>query len=297
MTMMKRILLALTLLLSIIGVGYVPTLTTPAAAGTVQAINIANAITDFHRTTSSGTSPMGFSITFGPNVYAGYVLHLEDYSSNSFLPAYLVQNVHYRLTNDDLQSGADLSAHLAAAGWVAPGSTDSVRASVYTTSPNAVGALYIYPTGLSPTDPAGHRYWKLTFQTGPNVLRSMEMATTIGGADAAGGRTYSTVPTSAGTAVSGPCTNFKLLCYFDANTGTIGALDTNTSGYPAAIIIDFSSNIDLHQLRLVSGSQSFGGPAAFTFAYSDDNITYTTVVTASGLTWNAVSDETKTWSW
>jgi hypothetical protein len=331
------------------------------SAGTVSVIDIdlSNAIVDFSRTSASGVVPMTWSLTFGSNVYAGYMTRWEVAASNSFSETTNLQDVYYQLTDDDLQPGVNLSSALAAAGLgatvtgsisgttltvtavsqgtltvgqaisgtgvtagttitalgtgtggtgtytvsasqtvsstditAAVGPTQYIRLTVFATSPNGIGHTYTYPAALTPTDPAGHRYWKYTVTAGSySILRTIAVATTVSGTDIAGGRTYSYTPSN--------CENiggaFDSDQWFDANTATAGGFDTNTAALPNAVTIDFGSAVDLHELRLSHYSPTAFPPSAFTFAYSDDNSSFTTVVSPSGLTWT--SDEIKTWSW
>jgi hypothetical protein len=257
---------------------------------------IPSAITAFSRTSSSGDNTSAFgmqiSITFGSNVYAGYMTRWEVFSSSTLVDANRTQDVYYRLTDDDLQAGANLPATLLANGFTKMGATSYLRVTVFTTSPNGIGYTYTYPTTLSPTDAAGHRYWKYTVTSGSySVLRSIIAATSIGGADAASGQTYTYTPSNCQSTSGSNQSSF----WFDGNDETAGSFDTNTAPLPNAVTIDFGTNVDLHELRLKQYSPSPFPPSAFTFAYSDDNSSFTNVVSASGLTWS--SDEIKTWSW
>jgi hypothetical protein len=123
---------------------------------------LTNAITDFHRVSLSGVTPMTWSLTFGSNVYAGYMLRMETFSSGSLLDAaHRTVDFHYPLTDGDLQSGAALRATLLAAGWTDPGATEFVRPTVYTTSPNGLGYQYVGPV-ISPTDATVAMTWSTT---------------------------------------------------------------------------------------------------------------------------------------
>jgi hypothetical protein len=139
---------------------------------------------------------------------------------------------------------------------------------------------------------SGHRYWKYTVTAGSySILRSIMAATTVSGTDVASGKTYIYTPSNC-QAIGG---TFDSAHWFDSDDATAGSFDTNTAALPNAVTIDFGSAVDLHELRLKASGTSFP-PSAFSFAYSDDNSTFTNAFSPpSGLTWT--SDEIKTWSW
>jgi hypothetical protein len=137
--------------------------------------SIPNAITAFSRTSASGDNTSAFgmqiSITFGSNVYAGYMTRWEVFSSGTFLDdAHRIQDVYYQLTNDDLQAAANLPATLLANGFTKMGATDYLRVTVFTTSPNGMGYLFIFPTAISPTDATVAMTWSSTDKFGTITL-------------------------------------------------------------------------------------------------------------------------------
>jgi hypothetical protein len=144
--------------------------TRSAATAATVAIDLTNAITAFTRTSASGVTPMTWNITFGAKVYAGYMTRWEVFSSGSIMDnTTRVQDVYYELTNDDLQSGANLSSGLAAAGLTAPTATQYLRPTVYTNSPNGLGYSYVGPA-ISPTDAVVAMTWSATDKFGTITL-------------------------------------------------------------------------------------------------------------------------------
>jgi hypothetical protein len=131
-----------------------------ASSGTsaVTDINLTTppAISSVTRTSASGDNTSAFgmqvSIAFGSNVYAGYMLRCQVWSTGIFDDDHLVQDIYYELTNDDVVSGANLPANLLAAGLTKIGATQYLGLTVYTTSPNGVGYSYTYSPPISPTD-------------------------------------------------------------------------------------------------------------------------------------------------
>ena len=153
--MIKRILLALALAFAAVG-------QTAAVAAPVTNISLSNAITSLTRTSASGVTPMTWSITFGSNVYSGYYIRAQVFTNSTMLVAERTQDVIYQLTQDDLQPGANIQAVLAAAGLTAPGATEWLHISVFTTSPNGLGFLYADTVPISPTDAAVPMVWSAT---------------------------------------------------------------------------------------------------------------------------------------
>lgn len=144
--------------------------TRSAATAATVAIDLTNAITAFTRTSASGVTPMTWNITFGAKVYAGYMTRWEVFTSGSIMDnTTRVQDVYYELTNDDLQSGANLSSALAAAGLTAPTATQYLRPTVYTNSPNGLGYSYVGPA-ISPTDAVVAMTWSATDKFGTITL-------------------------------------------------------------------------------------------------------------------------------
>jgi hypothetical protein len=247
------------------------------------------------RQTASGVTPATFQIS-GPE-YEGDNLRVMRFNSSDALQRTTILPITdvatgspFTITMDSItdQIGTIAATDYFKFGW---------ETADYATGPQGPSSgIASSLTTVGVSDPAGHRYWKFTLRSGSfAILRAIETATSIGGADNAQGRTYTYSPASAQSVGGGtPSSN-----YFDGNSTTLGALDTNTSGVPASITIDYGINVDLHELRLVSDSHDYSGfsPSDFTFAYSDNNTAFTNVVNVSGITWNATTDETKTWSW
>lgn len=112
------------------------------ATSAAAAISLSNAITSFSRSSSSGTVPMTWSIAFGSNVYAGYMTRWQVFLNSTMLSSERLQDVNYQLTGDDLQSGANLQANLAAAGLGAS-VTGSISGTTLTVTAVASGTLTV----------------------------------------------------------------------------------------------------------------------------------------------------------
>lgn len=195
--MIKRILLAFALAFASIG----PTTTVPAApapastyaiaalaapaatnaiatlAAPVANINLANAITALTRTSSSGVTPMTWSIALAANVHEGDYLHIFVYSDGTL--STLTQSVRHRLTNADLQTGATLN--LAADGLTAPTATQYLKAAIETTSPLGLGYSYTFATAISPTDAVTAMAWSATDKEAGITLSNGNLTASHGG--------------------------------------------------------------------------------------------------------------------
>lgn len=173
---MKRILTALALFASIFTATMVPR--APASAVPVTQISLTNAITALTRTSSSGVTPMTWTVSFGSNVYAGYGVRARVFSTSA-MTGTPSQDVLYTLTNDDITSG-NLSAGLAAAGLTSIGATEWLHLAVFTTSPNGLGFYYADAVPISPTDAAVPMVWSVTDHRSGMVLSNGNL--TIGSA-------------------------------------------------------------------------------------------------------------------
>jgi hypothetical protein len=121
-----------------------------AATPAVTDISLTNAITALSRTSSSGVTPMTWSVTFGSNVYEGYTLRAKVYSDSGL--STLVQDVAHVLTGPDMVASATID--LASDGLTAPGATDWLQLGIEATSPHGIPYSYTYGTPISPTDAA-----------------------------------------------------------------------------------------------------------------------------------------------
>lgn len=166
---------------------------TPASSLTTAAvalIDLTTAVTAFSRTSSSGTTPMVWSLAFGTKVYAGYMLRMQVFTNSTMLDAERQQDVHYRLTNDDLVPGVNLQATLAAAGLTDPTATQWLFPTVYTQSPNGLGFLGSATDPISPTDAAVPMTWSSSDHKSGMILSGANQTIGVGSAGTwAGART------------------------------------------------------------------------------------------------------------
>lgn len=261
---------------------------TPATIGTISGA----------RTSASGVLPMTFDLT--ATVYDSDMWELRVLASDGVTELY---NGFKGIAEAELTS--PFNVDLTGATDPAPMPPIPVLGANDTLSIRLVSGDWMGDLGatgvasnwlsFSPTDAAGHRYWKFNVTAsasglGPN-LRELKTALTGGGANTATGRSYSW---SSGANPSG---TFAASHLFNGIDGDVGGWDGSTFGFPQWVIIDFGVNIDLHELKLLSHTSFMTTvPTAFTFASSNDGVSFASpVVNVSGLTWTA--DEIKTWSW
>jgi hypothetical protein len=270
--------------------GYTSPAANPSAnTAAVTDIDLTSAITAFTRTSSSGVTPMTFSVTFAANVYSGYQLRARVYSDSGL--STLLQDVSHELTGAEIAGGA---LDLAGDGLTAIGATDWLQLSVFTTSPNSIFHEFVYPDAISPTDVVGgYRYMKFN-ATALNGwyhmrLREFEVAESIGGANIASGKTY-----TFSNEIALPDSVASVRMFDNDIAGTMGVI---ADPGPFSVIIDFGVAVNPVQIRLHShGDYDTAAPNTFTLSLSTDNVTYgSPVVSASGVTWTP--GESKTWSW
>jgi hypothetical protein len=105
------------------------------------------------RTSSSGVTPMTFTIGLGSDVYAGDFLHIQVCTDSLFAVENITQDIYHLLTEADLQAPLtiDLSDSTPAA-FVAPGATDYMRVYVEATTPQGRVVLSPVSDSISPTD-------------------------------------------------------------------------------------------------------------------------------------------------
>jgi hypothetical protein len=233
---------------------------------------LTNAITAFSRTSASGdntpTLGLDFSITFGSNVRAGYMLRLETFSNGALLDAaHRIQDIRHQLTNDDLQSGASLTSALVAAGMTKMGALEWLRPTVYTTSPNGPGYEFVSDTLLiSPTN-----------QTIPMVFSS----TNIYQALIVGGTSNLTAQGNAGSGIRAALVNRPL-----ASTGKYYIEFNCPNGSIAVCLYDASADITKNVF-----DEQFGGTAnAHAAGYLSSGLTDFNGSSTSGLTAEVAGD-------
>lgn len=140
------------------GVGTSSTTSNSAATSPVVDRDLTNAITAFSRTTVSGFTPMGFSVTFGPGVYQGDIFRFNVFSDSGLSTE--TESIGHVLSYDDLQPGAVLD--LASDGLTAVGATDWAQVGVEATSPHGTPYSFTYPDAISPTDASVAMTWSAT---------------------------------------------------------------------------------------------------------------------------------------
>jgi hypothetical protein len=235
-------------------------------------IDLTNAITAFSRTSASGdntpTLGLDFSISFGSNVHAGYMTRWEVFSNGALLDAaHRTQDVHYQLTNDDLQSGASLTSGLVAGGMTKMGALEWLRPTVYTTSPNGLGYEFVSDTLLiSPTN-----------QTIPMVFSSTNIYQSI----IVGGTSNLTAQGNAGSGVRTALVNRAL-----SSTGKYYIEFNCPNGSIAVCLYDASADITKNVF-----DELFGGTAnAHAAGYLASGFTDFNGSSTGGLTTEAAGD-------
>lgn len=130
-----------------------------SATSAATQIDLTDAVT-LTRASASGAA-LAITMAFGANVYGdgSYFIRLQECANTVFAESSLVQDVDYRLTDDDLETGAPVPASIAAAA-AAVGLTNYVRIVLYTTSPNGMGFRDISET-IQPTDAPPTAQWSV----------------------------------------------------------------------------------------------------------------------------------------
>lgn len=152
------------------------------------------------------------------------------------------------------------------------------------------------------SDAAGSRYWGFLVSATSNgfgpILRQIETATSVGGANNATGRISIYIP--AGCQIDNGGGHFDSSHFFSGTPmdGYEGQLDAS-GGFPVMVVRDYGANIDLHELRLIDHSDySAWGPTAFQFGPCDAAGTYSGAppVDQTGVIWDG-TQQTKTYDW
>lgn len=153
--------------------------------GAVAAIDLSNQIISITRTSASGAVPMVVDIALGSKVYAGYFLDRIVYTDSGLTTlkgaTMADATARHELTNDDLVAGATID--WSNDGGPSIAATDWVQYVLRTTSPNAVGYMYTYPTAISPTDAVVLMRWSTTdYHTpgDPLTLSNNNLTVTVG---------------------------------------------------------------------------------------------------------------------
>lgn len=118
-------------------------------------IDVSNAITDFHRTSSSGTTPATFSISFGANARAGTdsLIGFNVYSDASKTTQ--TDSNQREMTDADFTGPIDIDA------LVTYAATSYIEAFYMRTSPGGVAHFFAYPNAVPITDPAIYSKYRL----------------------------------------------------------------------------------------------------------------------------------------
>lgn len=145
-----------------------------------------------------------------------------------------------------------------------------------------------------------YRYWKLNITAKYGgayteiILSEMELR--IAGTDQV---PLMTAATTSGVTVS-ESARFDTSGLYDGwrafNNNNSDGWDTGYGGFPYWLKIDFGSGKHINDFTLTCHSSATQAPADFTLAGSNDDISYTTLDTRSGLTWTASEKKTFTLS-